>query len=135
MASLINLYNIWRLALSPGAEVRIHRHFRRYPDVRLSQVMDASRAPAGLPGDLSPLELTAAFSLMLARTPLAGLIQQLDSLASSTGRASSPLICLSSCSRPGRASPTKTCGSKRPACCVSGTCLLNAREIGAGWAD
>ncbi len=80
MSTLKNLYNSWRLALSPGAEARIQRHFRRYPEIRLPRVMQASRDPAQLPGDLSPRELVAAFSLRLARMPLADLIEQLDCL-------------------------------------------------------
>ncbi len=80
MSTLKNLYNSWRLALSPGAEARIQRHFRRCRDVRLPLVIEASRDPACLPGDLSPHELVAAFSLLLARTPLAELIETLDAL-------------------------------------------------------
>jgi hypothetical protein len=79
MFTLLNYYSSLRLALSPGAEARIHRHFLRYSQIRLSRVIEVSRAPAGLPGDLSSLELVAAFSLLLARAPLTELIQQLDS--------------------------------------------------------
>jgi hypothetical protein len=80
MSTLKNLYNSWRLALSSGAEARIQRHFRRYPEVLLPLVIEASRDPVQLPGSLSPLELVAAFSLLLARNPLADLIHQLDRL-------------------------------------------------------
>jgi len=90
MSTLKNLHDSWRLALSPGAEARIQRHFRRCPEIRLPRVVQTSRDPAQLPGDLTTLELVAVFSLRLARMPLAELIQQLDRLESGAWGAGLP---------------------------------------------